>query len=578
MKTKLLPVLIALFCLILAVFSFAQAEESNPLKVAMQLSNSNFTEPEEITVSIRISNAGDTALPGPVTLYYSNGDQVEEFGEPVLEAGASKSWSGPLQVTQSMLEAGKISFRIRYSLLNEAGEAVQRSRNFSKEISYTGGVASVEVNRTISPTTAGKGHEVNITYDVLNTGTVDVTNVVITENKSIATKEGVIDRVPAGEKASYTFKVTMGTQDLTSQATIAYTANGQTQTISKEPAEIKYGEINLKANLTTDKKGGLPGDKVKFTLRLGNSGKKDYINIRVTDPTLGELFSGETAPAGHSIILEKEIEIVETTDYQFTVTATEDGGPDIETTSDRITITAVTADQVVHLDVRAESDREVVYQLPGTVRFKVYVSNNSSLDVSNVVVSASGVTLYTFPSILAGETREFTRDVDVSMAGQYQFVAQCRNQLGDSVSFDSNIIYIGFTEPTPVPTEAPIVTPPVPVLDELPTEADLPENLNLIDQILKYAIYVFAAIFAVFLLLVIVALLRRASIKAKSEVALDTLERGGTRDYNQPGHFDEDMDSEPPVTSSEDPLPEDNEDAVTRHRRHSETSSSDTSV
>ncbi len=578
MKTKLLPVLIALFCLILAVFSFAQAEESNPLKVAMQLSNSNFTEPEEITVSIRISNAGDTALPGPVTLYYSNGDQVEEFGEPVLEAGASKSWSGPLQVTQSMLEAGKISFRIRYSLLNEAGEAVQRSRNFSKEISYTGGVASVEVNRTISPTTAGKGHDVNITYDVLNTGTVDVTNVVITENKSIATKEGVIDRVPAGEKASYTFKVTMGTQDLTSQATIAYTANGQTQTISKEPAEIKYGEINLKANLTTDKKGGLPGDKVKFTLRLGNSGKKDYINIRVTDPTLGELFSGETAPAGHSIILEKEIEIVETTDYQFTVTATEDGGPDIETTSDRITITAVTADQVVHLDVRAESDREVVYQLPGTVRFKVYVSNNSSLDVSNVVVSASGVTLYTFPSILAGETREFTRDVDVSMAGQYQFVAQCRNQLGDSVSFDSNIIYIGFTEPTPVPTEAPIVTPPVPVLDELPTEADLPENLNLIDQILKYAIYVFAAIFAVFLLLVIVALLRRASIKAKSEVALDTLERGGTRDYNQPGHFDEDMDSEPPVTSSEDPLPEDNEDAVTHHRRHSETSSSDTSV
>ena len=578
MKTKLLPVLIALFCLILAVFSFAQAEESNPLKVAMQLSNSNFTEPEEITVSIRISNAGDTALPGPVTLYYSNGDQVEEFGEPVLEAGASKSWSGPLQVTQSMLEAGKISFRIRYSLLNEAGEAVQRSRNFSKEISYTGGVASVEVNRTISPTTAGKGHDVNITYDVLNTGTVDVTNVVITENKSIATKEGVIDRVSAGEKASYTFKVTMGTQDLTSQATIAYTANGQTQTISKEPAEIKYGEINLKANLTTDKKGGLPGDKVKFTLRLGNSGKKDYINIRVTDPTLGELFSGETAPAGHSIILEKEIEIVETTDYQFTVTATEDGGPDIETTSDRITITAVTADQVVHLDVRAESDREVVYQLPGTVRFKVYVSNNSSLDVSNVVVSASDVTLYTFPSILAGETREFTRDVDVSMAGQYQFVAQCRNQLGDSVSFDSNIIYIGFTEPTPVPTEAPIVTPPVPVLVELPTEADLPENLNLIDQILKYAIYVFAAIFAVFLLLVIVALLRRASIKAKSEVALDTLERGGTRDYNQPGHFDEDMDSEPPVTSSEDPLPEDNEDAVTRHRRHSETSSSDTSV
>ena len=571
MKRKLWAFLLGICCLML-LSGLALSEESNPLKVAMQLSNSTFTEPEEITVSIRISNAGDSALPGPVTLYYSNGDAVEDFGEPVLEAGASKSWSGPVMVTQEMLDAGKITFRVRYSLLNDAGEAVQRSRNFSKEITYSGGVASIEVNRTISPTTAGKGHEVSITYDVVNTGTVDVKDVTITENKSISASSGVIAQVAAGQKASYVFKVAMGTQDLTSQATISYTAGGHTETLTKEPATIRYGEINLKATLTSDKKGGLPGDKIKLSLRLGNSGKKDYVNIRVTDPTLGEVFSGETATAGHSIILEKEIEIQETCDYQFTVTATEDGGQEIETTSDRITITAVTADQVVSLDVRAEADRDTVYQLPGTVRFKVYVTNNSALDVKDVDVTASGVRLYTFPSILSGETREFTRDVDVSMAGQYQFVAQTQNQLGDSVSFERNIIRIAYTAPTEVPTEAPIITPPVPVLENLPTEEDLPETLNLLEKVLHIAFFVLLGIFAILLVLVIIALSRRAAVRANAEKPIDSLERVGSRDYISPASTDKQSFPEEKTenTPAQDTPEETKEKPETPHRRHHE--------
>ena len=512
------------------------ADEVNPLRVAMQVSQSAFTEPTEITVSIRVSNTGTETLPGPVTLFYPNGKQVEEFGAPVLEAGASKSWSGTIDVTQSMLDNGKITFKVKYSMYNEANELVSKSRNFSKEITYTGGVASIEVNRTITPTTVGKGQEVSITYDVVNTGTLDVTDVTITENASISSAKGIIEKVAAGEKGSYTFKVTMGSKDLTSQANIAYRAAGKVDTITKEAATIKYGEIKLKATLSSDKKGGMPGETVKLTLKLANSGKTDYTNISVTDPTLGLVFSGETAVAGKTTTLEKDVTIDSTIDYQFTITATDANDSEIETASNRLTITSVPADQAITLSVTAEADRDTVYSEKDFVRFKVFVTNTSTVDVSNVSVAASGVTLYTFPTILAGETREFTRDVIISMGGKFQFVASVVNQLKETVHFESNILQINEATPTAVPTEVPIVTPPQPDLKPLPTGDDLDPNMTSLQEPLLNAGYVLSALCALGVIVLIAAGIRRGRLKKESASALDHLDEGGSRNYSVPGN------------------------------------------
>ena len=93
------------------------------------------------------------------------------------------------------------------------------------------------------------------------------------------------------------------------------------------------------------------------------------------------------------------------------------------------------------------------------MKFTVTVTNEGANEVKDVYVSASGVQLYHFPTIAAGESRNFSRDVSVSMAGQYQFTATCKNLLQEDVTFQSNIIPIQYAMPTPVPTEAPIVTP-----------------------------------------------------------------------------------------------------------------------
>ena len=248
--------------LVLLFASAALAED--PIKVSMELSKYKFSGPEVITVSITVTNIGDGDMPKPVTLYYPDGNKIEEFGSPILSVGASKRWTGDWKVTKEQLEAGKVAFKISYSYYEESGDGepqlVKKGKNFSKKITYTGAEVTPEISvtRTITPTTAQKGQEVSVLYEIANTGSVDISSVNIKENTSISTKSGTIDSIAAGATGTYTFTAVMGSKDLTSAATVSYKAGGKTFTSKVESAVVKYGEVNLSATLKADKKGGAP--------------------------------------------------------------------------------------------------------------------------------------------------------------------------------------------------------------------------------------------------------------------------------------------------------------------------------
>jgi ABC-type sugar transport system substrate-binding protein len=76
MKKRLFALLLLVAALCALLCMSALADDANPLRVAMQVSQNSFTEPTQITVSIRVSNTGSETLPGPVTLFYPNGKQV----------------------------------------------------------------------------------------------------------------------------------------------------------------------------------------------------------------------------------------------------------------------------------------------------------------------------------------------------------------------------------------------------------------------------------------------------------------------------------------------------------------------
>ena len=538
MNRKRLFLILALAAALVLLFASAALAE-DPIKVSMELSKYKFSGPEVITVSITVTNVGDGDMPAPVTLYYPDGKKIEEFGSPVLSVGASKRWTGDWKVTREQLEAGKVAFKISYSYYEDSGDGgepqlLKKGKNFSKKITYTAAEVKPEitVSRTITPTTAQKGQEVTVQYEIANTGSVDVTSVNIKENAAISSKSGTIDSIAAGATGTYTFTAVMGSKDMTSAATVSYKAGGKTYTSKVDSAVIKYGEVNLTASLKADKKGGAPGETVKLTLTLKNSGTLDFTNVTVTDPALGTVFSGETVKAGDTLTLEKDLTITGTQEIQFTVKADESTGKGVETATGRVKVIATDPTQQIVLTVEAAADRGMVYKLPGTVRFNITVHNDSAVEVKNISVKAVETELYFFESIPAGGSASFIRDVDVSMQGTYQFIASCKDQLDQVLSFASNPVFIAYSEPTPEPTAAPLVTPPRPAAEPLPTDQPEPEWLDQVQGIAESAKWILAGVAGVLLLLLLIGAVRRGKSRSESKKAMDHLEGANYRDYS----------------------------------------------
>ena len=541
MNRKRLFLALALGIVLVLVCVSAALAADDPIKVAMELSKTKFSGPETINVSITVTNVGDGDMPSPVTLYYPGGKKVEEFGSPTLSVGASKRWTGTWTVTREQLEVGKISFQVRYSFYggepDEDGEPKLKSmkKNFSKKITYTGADPEISVNRTITPTVAQKGQEISIVYEVANVGEVAVSSVNIKENTAVSAKSGTIESIEPGETGTYTFTTTMGTKDITSAATVSFKAGGKNFTRKVESAVIKYGEVNLSASLKADKKGGAPGETVKLTLTLKNSGNLDFTNVTVTDAALGTVFSGESVKAGETVTLEKDVTITETQELQFTVTADESTGKGVETATGRVKIIAMDPTQQIVLTLDAVADREVVYKTPGTVRFTITVHNDSAVEVKNISVKAVDTELYSFESIPAGETVSFIRDADVNLEdmdqGTFQFTATCRDQLDQRLTFTSNPVVISYAEPTPVPTEAPMVTPAAPATEPIPTDQPEPEYLSQVESVAEGAKWILTGIAAVLLVLLLIGAIRRGKSRSESKKAMDHLEGATYRDY-----------------------------------------------
>ncbi len=537
-RKHLIPGLLLALLLALVCASCALAAE-DPLKITMALSNNQFSEPKEITVSISVSNVGESDLPGPVTLYYPSGKQVEDFGSPVLAVGTSKSWTGSWKVTQEQLEKGKLTFKVKYSIYDDDGELVNKTKYFSKTLIYSGAEPELTVNRTIRPTLAQKGQEITITYDIQNTGTSDVTGVTIKENSTISSKTGTIDAIAAGEKASYTFTVTMGTKSLTSSATITFKAGGKSYTQKVEAAEIRYGEVKLSVTAKTDKKGGAPGDKVKLTTTLKNTGTVDFSHVRIADDNLGELYTDLTVKAGETLTLENDITVTESQDIQLLVTAEDGTGVPVETASGKVSIIATDPTQAIVLSVEAKADRKAVYEIPGSVHFTITVNNESAVDVKDITIRAVDTVINTYALIPAGESKTFTREMAVSMAGTYQFTASCSDQLGQTLRFASNEIKIKKAKVTAEPTAEPVITPQPPVYETVPQSYEeldeskkLPAWTDQVEEIAGRIKWVLVGITAVLVVLLLIGAVRRIMQKVHSGKAMDHLEGANYRDYS----------------------------------------------
>lgn len=528
---------------------FAVAE-GDPIVCNMQLDPAKLTGAGTVNVTITISNSGSEDLKDPVVLYDPAAKVVSDFGTngaALLKAGETKTWQGTYEVSDRTLKNGSVTYYVKYKLYKDSGEAVDKSQPIIAKVELRTAEADIDVKRTITPTIAKEGQEVVVRYEITNSGTVDLFDVTIQEHKNIHSKKQSIPKLKPGQTADIKYPVKMGKKDLTSSAKITYKEKegGKAKTYTVEEQKIKYGEAHLSAKLTADAKGVAVNGSVTLKLELKNSGSMDYGDIRVTDPTLGDVFTNQELKAGKTLQLEKEVTIPATTEYQFTVTATDATGSENSLTTDALTITAMDPGDALHLNVVATADRTEVFEQPGRVRFTIEVTNDSRVEAKKVTVAHGATDIYTFDSIPAGETRSLARDTALSMAGKFRFTVRAQDPLENALSFESNEMQIAFSVPTPAPatpTPAPDPTPE-PTFNPVTVPPISDASVGAVPKTIQTVVIPITAVAALLLLascvLLIVATKRRRDQKKASEAAVDHLERAKRRDYVTPAEEEE---------------------------------------
>ena len=547
----------------LLLVGVATAESVDPIVCSMEVNPSRLAAPGTVNVTINISNSSAEDMKDPLVLYNPVSQPVADFGTNgsfTLKAGESKTWQGTWDVNQQMLNHGAIGFFVKYTLYRDSGEGYSQSQPIRGTISQQTAFSDIEVKRTITPAAAREDQEVIVQYDISNIGTVPLDGVTIQENNDINKELQKLPPLDPGKTAQVKFPVKMGKQDLTSSAVVTYQGPEDTQPLQKEveAATIVYGEPSLSAALSADAKGAPLNGKVTLSLSLQNKGTVEYSDLKVTDPTLGEVFSNQKVAKNNSLTLTKEITLTASTTYQFTVEAIDDTGTPISLSSNPVTVEAVDPNSASDLDVELTADRTEVYEQPGHVRFTIAVTNNGSLDAKDVTVAYGSTRIYTFPSIPSGETRKLTRDTALSMEGRYQFSASITDALGTTRTFNSNELQIAFSVPTPAPatpTPPPNPTPePVFIPDPTPaiTDKDIAPIPKLIQTILLPFLILASLALIASIVLVAIAGTRRAKQKKASANAYDHLERAKRRDYASPAEEAENVSSPLPQATAKE--------------------------
>lgn len=529
MKQRILVCLALALLLALGLTTTAMA--ANVPEINMALSETRLSGPQEITVTISVTNKSDSASIGPMALYDPNDAQIHEFGTPTLTPGETHSWNGAWTVTEEQLKLGRIVYTLVYYSTDESGVLRTDRASFYKEIIDIGTEPELKVSRTITPATARKNQTVTVTYVIENVGSVEVKDLAIKENSGTAD----LGALRVGALTSHTFTLTMGSKDQKSAAEITYTANDQPYTMKVEEQTIKYGEVNLNASVKADKKGGPVGETVKLTLTLKNTGNSDFQNITVTDAVLGEVFSGVTVEAKKEQELFTDLIVSGDQTVRFIVSAVTADGTAVQTATEPLKVIAVDPALKPDLSVSSTASGTAFLTFPSVVKFTVTVTNNNTVPVENVRVVSNGVTFKTYASIPAGQSVTFTRDVELSMAGAYRFDAVTNDQLGDPMPpFMGNEVRIIQARPAATPTQVPISTPVRPNLLNTPSMADIPSDWqDSVKPMLDVAKWVFMGLGGVCLTLVVIGFAGRSAKAARSGNATDHLQRDGYSVYTE---------------------------------------------
>ncbi len=524
---RLAMLLVTLVMVLSAAAGFAA--EANPIRVSSLSEPQSVISPQEVDITIKVYNSGQTDMMEKITLYNPAGAPVETYEG--LKAEQSVTYQGTWNVTAEEIKKGKISFYIQYFLETENG--LEKTLNSVPVTIQTEAAApQLTATYTVSPQSARPGQTVNVAYTLSNTGNIELRSIVI-ENEGISKDDVKAVSLSVGEKLTLESSFTMGEKELVSKPTITYQAAGSDKklTISdlaKKTITVAQDglEVSVEAKTTENI---YPGEKVKMTLKLKNSGNRAYTGLTAAGSDGTAIVSGvELAPgASHETAFETTVQ--QDMSFSATVSGVDSEGESVGVVSEAVELKTQDASKALVLNILAQAQQTTIYSEPAVVRMAVMVENIGQTDATTLTIKEADTTVATIASLPSGESRTLVFDVETSIAGKLQFTVTGKDVVGDSRTYESNIIQLNYIEPTPVPTRAPTPAPtpsPTPVPPTPTPEPTLQEIVaDRIAQINPVVLWSCAGgLGALLIMLVTVNAIAAGQRKKRIAQAIDTIE------------------------------------------------------
>ncbi|MBQ4639818.1 MAG: hypothetical protein IJB69_04775 [Clostridia bacterium] len=537
---------------------------SDPVEFTIQVTPDSLTAPGDVQVSLRVANTGSTDMKDPVTLYDPAGNVVASFGDGgsyILSAGAFRTWEGTWKMTDEQLNAGEVVYTLKYHLEDDNGDLIAMNATASAPVAFTGERVNLSVNRTVSPEVVRSGKEVTVTYELYNSGNVDISDVRVKE--AISRTAQKVDKLQAGEKKTLTFTAKLGNADLTSSATITFKAGDDKKTQTLDIAEqiIPKANPNLKIEIASPSTGVNIGEAARLQVTFTNAGNVSYSNVSVTDQNKGEIFTNLSIPAGATVTEEKEFILTEKTTFKVTATLPDNTGETKALSSNELTVGVFDPEKTLLLTLNLTADQENVQKTPADVRFTLSVTNNSNIKAENITVKHGETAICEIDALEAGQSKTIVRDVRISQAGKFRFTATAKDTMNNEVSFDSNTLQLAYAPATPAPTvEVRATVVPPKTVTPAPVDPVLYSTRNALMTVAG----VLAVLFGIAFILFAVSTVMRIKNKNKSKNAYDHLELSERRDYTEPAEEAEEDNQAPVMVVEEntaEPLPVDEKPA-----------------
>lgn len=422
MKFKLLKRFIAIFIAIICIFSLikinmqsADAENATHPQAEITITSNpaHMTAEGDVTVTVNVTNTNpvndtastidstdpletDTPAPTPTPMptigTYLNVNISNSYGakfvQQNVEPGVTATFTATMHVTATMIGT-PLTFTVEWQEFNGTYYP-----SYSQQVQLTIGRANtvyLSLTRIMSKTSAANGEKVTISYVLVNTGTVTLTDIRLYDEKIAGTSPLASNiSLKSGESYQCDYTYTMGSESVVSKPVAYFRYSGSNTEYSVTASKQTLGLMNAQLSKEVIV-GSSTAEGVDITLYLTNNGNCTLSNLVVTDD-LGKVIASKfSLDIGETKIIEYYAENPEYVRYVvFTISGKNDTTSFVDKTASVAVRPYINPDElgidfsVEILDYKNENS---------TIVLQFSLMNTGSIDYHNVSIMEKNLNL-----------------------------------------------------------------------------------------------------------------------------------------------------------------------------------------